>query len=194
MVRDARRWPARTESAAHRRWTPLCVSNPELHRAIVERAWDGGDVLTLGEADAGGESMCQCPRCLAWDGPQPTDVPDDFRLLKYTPRTMGDRYARFWKTVYDLAVKRNPHVKIGVYLYHNTLPAPTAPIELNRNIHGEFVIYGSRDGWYPVSEEEDALVSPAVARLGKDRHVLDTWTELPVEQLRHPQHHDAADR
>ena len=51
--------------------------------------------------------------------------PEDFRLLKYTPHSMGDRYARYWKTIYDLAVKRNPHVKIGVYLYHNTLPAPS---------------------------------------------------------------------
>ena len=68
---------------------------------------------------------------------------------------MGDRYARYWKAVYDLAVKRNPNVKVGVYLYHNTLPAPTTEIKLNRNIFGEFVIYGSRDGWYPMSQEED---------------------------------------
>jgi hypothetical protein len=135
-------------------WTPMCVSNPELHRAIVD-AWDGGDVLTLGEADAAGESMCHCPHCLAWDGPQPTNVPKDFLQLKYTPRAMGDRYARYWKTIYDLAVKRNPNVKVGVYLYHNTLPAPLTEIKLNKNVHGEFVIYGSRDGWYPISQEED---------------------------------------
>ena len=68
---------------------------------------------------------------------------------------MGDRYARYWKTVYDLAVKRNPNVKVGVYLYHNTLPAPVNEIKLNKNIYGEFVIYGSRDGWFPMSQEED---------------------------------------
>jgi hypothetical protein len=68
---------------------------------------------------------------------------------------MGDRYARYWKTVYDLAVKRNPKVKVGVYMYHNTLPAPVTAIKLNKNIFGEFVIYGSRDGWYPMSREED---------------------------------------
>ncbi len=136
-------------------WTPLCVSNVELQHAIVNKAWDGGDVLTLGEADAGGESMCQCPQCLAWDGPQPTDFPEDFRLLKYTPRAMGDRYAHYWKAVHDLAVERNPRVKIGVYLYHNTLPGPLSGIKLDKNIFGEFVIYGSRDGWYPMSREED---------------------------------------
>jgi hypothetical protein len=136
-------------------WTPLCVSNPQLHHCIVDEAWDGGDTLQLGEADAAGESMCHCPRCQAWDGPQQHDFPEDLRLLKYTPRAMGDRYAHYWKAVYDLAVKRNPRVKVGVYMYHNTLPAPVTDIKLNKNIFGEFVIYGSRDGWYPMSQEED---------------------------------------
>ena len=68
---------------------------------------------------------------------------------------MGDRYARYWQAVYDLAVKRNPNVKVGVYLYHNTLPAPATEIKLNKNIYGEFVIYGSRDGWFPMSQEEE---------------------------------------
>jgi hypothetical protein len=136
-------------------WTPLCVSNPQLHHCIVEQAWDGSGILTLGEADAAGESMCHCPQCLAWDGPQQTGFPEDFRLLKYTPRAMGDRYARYWKTVYDLAVKRNPDVKVGVYMYHNTLPGPVTDVKLGKNVFGEFVIYGSRDGWYPMSTEED---------------------------------------
>jgi hypothetical protein len=136
-------------------WTPLCVSNSRLHRCIVDEAWDGGDTLTLGEADAAGESMCHCPQCLAWDGPQEQGFPEDLRLLKYTPRAMGDRYARYWGAVYDFAVKRNPNVKVGVYLYHNTLPAPTTKIKLNKSIYGEFVIYGSRDGWFPMSPDEE---------------------------------------
>jgi hypothetical protein len=136
-------------------WTPLCASNSQLQHWIVEKAWDGGSVLTLGETDAAGESFCRCSQCRAWDGPQPQTVPDDLRLLKYTPCAVGDRYAHFWKAVYALAVKRNPQVKVGVYLYHNTLPAPSTDIKLNKNIFGEFVIYGSRDGWYPMSREED---------------------------------------
>jgi hypothetical protein len=136
-------------------WTPLCISNPEMQRYLVEQAWDGSDELTLGETDAAGESMCHCPRCQAWDGPEEEHFPDDLRLLKYTPHSMGDRYARYWKTIYDMAVKRNPHVKIGVYLYHNTLPAPRRDIKLNKHIFGEFVIYGSRDGWFPMKHEEE---------------------------------------
>jgi hypothetical protein len=137
-------------------WTPLCVSDHEMQRYLVERAWDGGDVLTLGETDAAGESMCHCPRCLAWDGPQDLAFPEDLRFLKYTPRAMGDRYARFWKAIDELAVRRNANVKIGVYLYHTTLPAPRREIRLNKHIFGEFVIYGSRDGWFPMSREEEA--------------------------------------
>ncbi len=136
-------------------WAPLCVSNTQLHHEIVNKAWDGGDIMTLGEADAAGESMCHCPNCLAWDGPQATDFPEDLRLLKYTPRAMGDRYTRYWQAVHALAVQRNPRVKIGVYLYHNTLPGPVGEIKLDKNIFGEFVIYGSRDGWYPMSAAED---------------------------------------
>ena len=136
-------------------WTPLCVSNPQLHHAIADEAWDGGKELTLGEADAAGESMCHCSQCMAWDGPDQKDFPEDLRLLKYTPRAMGDRYAHYWKAIYELAIKRNPGVKVGVYLYHNTLPAPVSEIQLNKNIFGEFVIYGARDGWYPMSQDED---------------------------------------
>lgn len=136
-------------------YTALCVSNPELHHFIVEKAWDGGDVLSLGEADVAGAGMCHFPNCMAWDEAQAEGYPEILRESKYTPRAMGARYARYWKAVYDLAVKRNPNVKISVYLYHNTLPAPLEKIQLNKNISGEFVIYGSWDGWYPMSDDED---------------------------------------
>jgi hypothetical protein len=135
-------------------YTPMCVSNPELHQAIIAE-WDGGDVLTLGEVDAGGDSFCQCDNCKAWDDPQPTDFPPIMGNYKYLPRAVGARYARYWKAIYDLAVKRNPNVRISGYLYHNTLPAPTRKVELNKNIYGEFVIYGGYDGWYPMSDVED---------------------------------------
>lgn len=134
-------------------WTAMCVSNPELQRFIVEQAWDGRSVIQLGEADVIGENFCQCPNCLAWDGPQPTDFPEIMRP-NYTPRAVGDRYARFYKAIYDLASKRNPNVQIAAMLYHNTLPAPLTDIKLT-NVTGTMVIYGSWDGWYPMSKEED---------------------------------------
>ena len=134
-------------------YTNLCVSNDELRDFIVKEAWDGGDVLVLGDADG---RYCECDKCMAWDGPQqnPERVPQMVRD-KYTPHAMGARYARFWRDVHERAVKRNPAVKVTGYLYHNTLPAPPAGTKLNKNIIGEFVIYGGWDGWYPMSAEED---------------------------------------
>ena len=132
-------------------YTDMCISNPELQRFIVEKAWDGGDILQMGEADG---YPCECAQCEAMDGPQPKDVPEIVRE-HCAPRAMGDRYARFWKIIYDMAVKRNPRVRMPVYLYANTVPAPLTGIKLNKNIQGEFVIYGSWSGWYPMSVEED---------------------------------------
>ena len=70
-------------------WTPLCVSNSEMQRFLVEKAWDGGGVLTLGEADAAGGR------------PELRLVPGagrfhdiDQRLLLFGPRTIGGRLAR----------------------------------------------------------------------------------------------------
>ncbi len=72
-------------------WTPLCVSNAELQQAIVT-AWDGGDVLTLGEAGRGRARVCATART-ARPGTdrKSAGYPEDLRLLKYTPRAMGER-------------------------------------------------------------------------------------------------------
>ncbi len=134
-------------------YTNLCVSNDELRDFIVNKAWDGGDLLVLGDGDG---RYCECDKCMAWDGPQPNlgDVPEIVRE-KYSPHAMGGRYARYWNDIYQKAVKRNPDVKVTGYLYSHTLPAPLTGIKLNQNIYGEFVIYGGWDGWYPMSDEED---------------------------------------
>ena len=133
-------------------YTNLCVSNDELRDFIVNEAWDGGDVLVLGDADG---RNCECETCLAWDGPQPDsdDVPEVV-LEKYQPHAIGARYARFWNDVYQKAVRKNPRVRVTGYIYGPTLPAPQTRIRLNRSIFGEFVIYGRWDGWYPMSPEE----------------------------------------
>jgi len=145
----------------------MCVSNPDLHRYIVEgtmipgkvhavqwnTTWDGKGVLDLSEADVAFEKLCQCPRCQAWDGPQ-VDDPPAFALEKYQPRLLSDRYLRFWKTVYDLAAKRYPHLKMTTYIYHNYYPAPRIDVKLSPNVIGEFVLYGAA-GYYPMTEAED---------------------------------------
>ena len=133
-------------------YTNLCVSNEELRDFIVNGAWDGSDVLNLGDADG---PYCECDTCMAWDGPQPDDVLPMVREYHYEPHAMGLRYARFWKDIYKKAVKKNPDVAVTGYIYARTFPAPSKRIKLNENIHGEFVVYGGSNGWYPMSAEED---------------------------------------
>ena len=118
----------------------MCVSNPDLHKYIVEEAWDGGEWMNLGASDSG--HFCHCPKCLSWDGPQEEEG----------ARIVSDRYARFWNTVYDMAVKRNPDVKIAVLLYCNYLPAPRKIIKVNKNIYAQFCPWGHYQLWFPTSE------------------------------------------
>lgn len=132
-------------------FTNLCVSNDELRAFIVNEAWDGGDVLVLGDGDG---QFCECDACMAWDGPQPENPPWMVRVYTCEPHAMGGRYARFWKDIYENAVKRNPNVKVTAYVYGTTFPAPLTGIQLNKRIFGEVVVYGGWNGWYPMSEEE----------------------------------------
>ncbi|MBT4868284.1 MAG: DUF4838 domain-containing protein [Planctomycetaceae bacterium] len=134
-------------------YTNLCVSNDELRDFIVNEAWDGGDLLVLGDGDG---HNCECAKCMAWDGPQPklSDVPKMVRE-KYKRHANGERYARYWNDVFQKAVKKNPKVRVTGYVYGPTLPAPITDIKLDKNIFGEFVIYGGWDGWFPMSREEE---------------------------------------
>ena len=125
----------------------MCVSNTDLHRFIAEKDWDGGDVLSLGEADARG--FCQCPRCKEWDAPQP----EGFSLY-----STSNRYARFWKAVRDLAAKPNPNVKVATFLYMTYLWTPTIDIDLT-GLYGEFVPWstGRYNVYYPMSRADHEL-------------------------------------
>ncbi len=125
----------------------MCVSNPDLHRFIVEKDWDGGHILSLGESDAHGD--CLCPECKAWDEPQPEG---------FSQYSTSNRYARFWKAVRDLAVKRNPDVQVATFLYMNYLWTPTIDIDLT-GVYGEFVPWstGRYNVYYPMAEADHEL-------------------------------------
>ena len=125
----------------------MCVSNPELHRSIVEQDWDGGAVLSLGEADSRG--YCLCPECKAGDAPQP----EGFSLY-----STSNRYARFWKAVRDLAAKRNPNVQVAIFLYMTYMWAPTIDIDLT-GVYGEFVPWstGRYNVYYPMAAADHEL-------------------------------------
>jgi len=151
----------------------MCLSNPDLHRYIVERyhagklyvtGWAPPDrsayagYIPLGESDSQGG--CQCEQCQAWDDPQPDVLHSHVLGNTYHFRNIfkplkSNRYARFWKTVYELAAEKDPDVKVGVYLYWNTFPAPTADIQLNPNIWGEFTPWSSRESYFPMPDEAE---------------------------------------
>lgn len=133
----------------------MCVSNPELHRAIVAqwRAKGAGDFINVVENDIVG--LCECEPCRAWDGPEPADM-----LKFYAPnskvagtRFMSDRYARFALAVQALAARENPRVTAIGYVYFNYFQAPTSGVGLNPNILLGFCPSG---GWYPRADDEHA--------------------------------------
>lgn len=129
---------------------PMCVSNPDLHRHIIDN-WDGQGLVRLGEVDA--KDFCRCPRCLSWDAPPSEPIPD-FASGLYRPMGVSDRYARFWLTIQKMAAKRNPDAVITTFLYWNYLPAPVADIQLNEHIYGEFVPWGEgRITYFPMTLE-----------------------------------------
>ena len=153
MREDGQRGPGPGESTVH---VAMCVSNPELHRYIVDCDWDGGAVLSLGEVDR--RVFCQCDACKAWDAPQPANPPVFARDL-YHPQMVTDRYARFWKTIQEMASKRNPNVLVTSFLYWNYMPAPLSDIALNAGIYGEFVPWGQSEVvYFPLKEDPYAWV------------------------------------
>lgn len=57
------------------------------------------------------------------------------------------RYARFWRTIQEMAAEHNPgEVLVGVYMYYNYFPAPAGEVTLNEKIYGEFVPWGFAPG------------------------------------------------
>ncbi len=131
----------------------MCVSNPGLHRAIVEqwRAKGAPDFINVVENDIVGG--CECADCAAWDGPTPADAMKFYapNFKVYGSRFMSDRYARFALAVQTLAAPHNPRVTAIGYAYFNYFQAPTSGVQLNEHI---LLGYCPSAGWYPRDDEE----------------------------------------
>ena len=134
-------------------WPDMCVSNPDLHRFILEKVWAGSNTLRLGQVNS--IQYCHCTRCMSWDSPQPQpDEIPQFERGAYGPRAISYRYARFWKTVYEQAAKRNPNTRATVLMYQTTLPAPGA-IQLNDKIYGEYCPWTGPATTFPMRKAVD---------------------------------------
>ncbi len=133
----------------------MCVSDPNFHQEILKR-WrqfkaenPGGATNVNGtENDIGG--LCTCANCQAWDGPQVEEGADIYAGLRY--RRVSDRYAKFWKALYDLAVKEDSNALVMGYAYINYYPQPSESIRLNRNILVGMCPWPGM--WYPRSDRE----------------------------------------
>ena len=120
----------------------------------MEKVWDGKNTLKLGQCNT--IEYCRCAECMAWDGPQPQpgDIPG-FERGAYGARAISYRYARFWKTAYEMAAKRNPGVRATCLMYQTTLPAPLGDIKLSENIYGEYCPWSGAATYFPMPEAVD---------------------------------------
>jgi hypothetical protein len=138
----------------------MCVSNPGLHRQIVQLwkekcAEHPGEHVNIGVGENDRPGECCCPNCLVWDGPEP-----DLKALppglerSYEPTQSSNRYARFLKAVHSMAAETAPDVKVHFYAFENYFWAPSPDIQLNKNILIGFVPWFRWAGWFPRTTEE----------------------------------------
>src|SRR5580658_9440429 len=119
----------------------MCVSEPGLVRQIIADWREKGAPEFLNVCENDGWAGCACPRCLAWDEPDPeSPVPFDKRLEAAQRAFAGkqgrpdnwmlqlgslsDRFARFWEGVSVEAAKVRPDVKVVSYVYDNYRKPP----------------------------------------------------------------------
>lgn len=118
------------------KYSSMCVSNPAFHQQIVENWKASGktdSAVNAKENDTLGE--CQCPTCLSWD--VETDRRWPTGLYAKNPN-VGERYARYFLSVWELARQVNPDAKVEGYAYENYIYAPVKT-KLNPSIIIGFV-------------------------------------------------------
>lgn len=107
--------------------TGMCVSNPGFHAQIIEN-WlkacaaspDNKPNINGCENDVFGR--CVCEWCKSWDAPRPDAKLYPERFSNHG--IVSDRYARFWRTVQELAAKHDPDAIVTGYAYVNYAPPP----------------------------------------------------------------------
>ncbi|MHB1461629.1 MAG: DUF4838 domain-containing protein [Armatimonadota bacterium] len=114
----------------------MCVSNPGLHKQIVENWWaanknnPSGDRPIINICENDGEGLCQCPDCRAWDGPEmPWPRPEPYQAY----HNVGRRYARFEMAVLKLARQYDPKAQVVGYAYSNMVFAPSG-VKMDKDV------------------------------------------------------------
>ncbi len=128
----------------------MCVSDPGLHRRIVQNWWESGGRTTVNVCENDYNGACCCPNCLAWDGPEaPLPRPSYYA----DSHNVSQRYARFAMEVLKLAREHDPRAEVTMYAYLNYVFAPVG-IKLDPAIVAGFVA----DVFYPRTEADHEWV------------------------------------
>ena len=95
----------------------MCVANPAFHAEIVRlwkeaRAKAPGKVFAINACENDTKGRCQCPLCTAWNDPEAD------------PKDASERYAHFYKALYELAAQEDPSVRVYGYAYSNYVNPP----------------------------------------------------------------------
>lgn len=149
LLEDGQRRPQYGQDGSR---TAMCVSNPGLHEEIIRR-WrersaaqpDNRPNINGCENDVFGR--CGCAACKAWDAPRSDEG-------QYPPRfsqhgIVSDRYARFWRTLQEMASRDDPEAIVTGYAYVNYAPPPVRE-KLNDHVWIGLV----PDSFFPRTAEE----------------------------------------
>lgn len=125
----------------------MCVSEPGLWQQIIDdwkEARKKHPGINVNACENDNPGVCTCPRCRAWDGPDPRfktagDILPTFGNI-HTGRmpSLSDRYARFYLAVQREAQKVEPDAVVFAYAYAN-YREPPRQTKLNENIIIGFV-------------------------------------------------------
>jgi hypothetical protein len=124
LMDDGRRRPQYGNDGSR---TSMCVSNAGFQQEIIRR-WlakcaarpDNPPNINGCENDVMGR--CGCPACKAWDPPRADEKRYPPRFSEYG--IVSDRYARFWRTLQELAARHDPEAIVAGYAYVNYAPPP----------------------------------------------------------------------
>lgn len=118
-----------------RRHSAMCVSNDGFQEQIIANWWKGQSkypeadfLINVKENDT--QSRCNCGNCRALDGEDKRGPTGRYALY----RNEGDRYAKFYKMVYDKAVKLKPDAGVSLYAYQSYFYAPRQ-VKLNSRFY-----------------------------------------------------------
>ena len=109
----------------------MCVANPAFHAEVVRRwrearAKEPGKAFAINACENDTKGNCTCLMCTAWNDP------------KADPGDASERYAHFYKALYELAAKEDPSVRIYGYAYSNYVNPPRL-LKLPENVCIGFV-------------------------------------------------------